>query len=113
MPIHEYECSACGNVFERLQKLSEADPTDCPRCGTPRLRRRISAPSFRLAGGGWYETDFKGKGEAKHNLASSDEAPRPASGDGDKSKAPGGEQAAAATKPAAAESAPASTAGAS
>ncbi len=75
MPIHEYECSACGNVFERLQRLSDADPVGCPRCGKPRLHRRISAPSFRLVGSGWYETDFKGKGEAKHNLASTDAKP--------------------------------------
>lgn len=75
MPIYEFECSACGNVFERLQKLSEADPTDCPECGKPRIKRRLSAPAFRLAGSGWYETDFKKDGDKKQNLASKDEAP--------------------------------------
>ena len=28
----------------------------------------MSAPAFRLKGGGWYETDFKGDGEKKRNL---------------------------------------------
>jgi predicted nucleic acid-binding Zn ribbon protein len=28
----------------------------------------ISAPVFRLKGGGWYETDFKSDGEKKRNL---------------------------------------------
>jgi hypothetical protein len=33
------------------------------------VQRRVSAPSFRLAGGGWYETDFKKDGDKKRNLA--------------------------------------------
>lgn len=69
MPIYEFECSHCGHRFDRLQKLSDADPTICPACDAPHLRRMVSAPSFRLAGSGWYETDFKKNGEKKHNLA--------------------------------------------
>jgi len=69
MPIYEFECSHCGHRFDRLQKLSDADPTVCPACDAPHLRRMVSAPSFRLAGSGWYETDFKKDGEKKHNLA--------------------------------------------
>ncbi len=80
MPIYEFECTACGDIFERLQKLSDADPTDCPVCGKPKVKRRLSAPAFRLAGSGWYETDFKKDGEKKHNLAGNHEAPKVASG---------------------------------
>ncbi|WP_395788647.1 FmdB family zinc ribbon protein [Aquimonas sp.] len=69
MPIYGFECSACGHSFERLQKLADADPTVCPACGAEQVRRQISAPSFRLAGGGWYETDFKKDGDKKRNLA--------------------------------------------
>jgi putative FmdB family regulatory protein len=69
MPIYEFECTHCGHRFDRLQKLSDADPTDCPACAAPQLRRRVSAPAFRLAGSGWYETDFKSDREKKHNLA--------------------------------------------
>ena len=32
---------------------------DCPVCNKPNLKRLLSAPSFRLKGSGWYETDFK------------------------------------------------------
>ena len=71
MPIYEFECAGCGHRFDRLQKLSDDDPTICPSCGTPQLRRRVSAPSFRLAGSGWYETDFKKDGDKKRNLAES------------------------------------------
>lgn len=69
MPIYEFECGECGKRFDRLQKLSDPDPTDCPACARPSVRRRITAPSFRLAGSGWYETDFKKDGDKKRNLA--------------------------------------------
>lgn len=69
MPIYEFECASCGHRFDRLQKLSDDDPTVCPVCQAPRLQRRVSAPSFRLAGSGWYETDFKKDGDKKRNLA--------------------------------------------
>lgn len=69
MPLYGFECGACGHSFERLQKLSDADPSTCPACGAEQVRRQISAPSFRLAGGGWYETDFKKDGDKKRNLA--------------------------------------------
>ncbi len=67
MPIYEYQCNACGHVFDVLQKMSEDPLTYCPECGKPELRKLLSAPNFRLKGGGWYETDFKDKN--KRNLA--------------------------------------------
>ena len=76
MPIYEFECSACGDQFERLQKLSDPDPSVCPKCGAARVKRRLTAPAFRLAGSGWYETDFKKDGDRKRNLAAKDEAPK-------------------------------------
>jgi|SRR5688572_1031383 len=69
MPIYAFECAACGHRFDRLQKLSDADPTQCPACAEPQVRRQLTAPQFRLAGGGWYETDFKKDGDKKRNLA--------------------------------------------
>ncbi len=67
MPIYEYECKACGHRLEKLQKVSATPLTECPACEKPELARLISAAGFRLAGGGWYETDFKSGG--KKNLA--------------------------------------------
>jgi putative FmdB family regulatory protein len=75
MPIYEFECTACGAVFDRLQKLSDPDPTQCPDCGKETIKRRLTAPAFRLAGSGWYETDFKKDGDTKRNLVGKDEAP--------------------------------------
>ncbi|MFQ3362840.1 MAG: putative FmdB family regulatory protein [Woeseiaceae bacterium] len=59
MPIYEYECTNCDHNFDELQKMSDAHLVDCPSCNEPKLSRLLSAPSFRLKGGGWYETDFK------------------------------------------------------
>lgn len=59
MPIYEYACGACEHTLDVLQKMSDDDLVDCPECGEPKLKRKISAPNFRLKGGGWYETDFK------------------------------------------------------
>lgn len=59
MPIYEYQCQACQEQLEVLQKISEPLLVDCPKCGQPALKKKISAAAFRLKGSGWYETDFK------------------------------------------------------
>ena len=67
MPIYAFECAACGHDFDRLQKIADPDPSACPECGQDAVKRQLTAPSFRLAGSGWYETDFKTNN--KRNLA--------------------------------------------
>ncbi len=62
MPIYEYQCRRCERRVEVLQKISDPPLADCPECGRPELRKLVSAASFRLKGGGWYETDFKHSG---------------------------------------------------
>lgn len=59
MPIYEYVCDACGFEKDVIQKMSAEPLKDCPSCEKPEFRKRISAAGFRLAGSGWYETDFK------------------------------------------------------
>lgn len=103
MPIYAFKCEACGHAFDRLQKLSDSDPVECPVCGQPRLRRQVTAPSFRLAGSGWYETDFKSDKDKQRNLAGKDEAPIPPATD--KADKPADKPADKSAKPAA-DSAP-------
>src|SRR6202000_2620600 len=69
MPFYEYECSNCKFYSEVMQKISDAPLTKCPSCGKKTMVKLVSAPNFRLKGGGWYETDFKGDKENKRNLA--------------------------------------------
>ena len=97
MPIYEYACENCGYRFDALQKMN-ADPlTECPECGTPALKKLLSAPNFRLKGSGWYETDFKRDKQrnlvegsekkaaerGKDGAKGSDDAPRTAGADKD------------------------------
>jgi putative FmdB family regulatory protein len=74
LPIYEYRCEACGHYLDALQKVSDAPLEQCPSCNAPSLKRLISAPAFRLKGGGWYETDFKSDKERKRNLAEKPES---------------------------------------
>ena len=98
MPIYEYVCSDCGHALEALQKISDAPLQACPACEKDTLKKKISAPGFRLSGSGWYETDFKSKNQK--NLSKGDNAEtgsstksdKPASGGSAKS---GGKEAAA------------------
>lgn len=62
MPIYEYQCRACGERTEILQRLDEAPLAHCPRCGGP-MTKLISAPAFQFKGSGWYVTDYAGKGK--------------------------------------------------
>src|SRR6201992_3526129 len=79
MPFYEYECSNCKFYTEVMQKISDTPLSKCPSCGKKALVKLISAPNFRLKGGGWYETDFKGDKENKRNLAGGDDSPPPKS----------------------------------
>ena len=77
MPIYDYKCSNCEHQFELIQKFSDQPAEICPQCSQKSVQKLVSAPSFRLKGGGWYETDFKTG--AKKNIvdAKDDKASKP------------------------------------
>jgi putative FmdB family regulatory protein len=77
MPFYEYQCKSCGHTLEAMQKVNDSPLKKCPDCGRSQLQRLMSAPVFRLKGGGWYETDFKSDQDNKRNLADRPEAPAP------------------------------------
>ena len=77
MPFYEYQCDNCGHSLEAMQKVSDPALKKCPSCGKPQLQKLMSAPVFRLKGGGWYETDFKSDQDSKRNLADRPEANAP------------------------------------
>lgn len=81
MPFYEYECRSCKYYLEVMQKITDASLTKCPSCGKKTLTKLISAPVFRLKGGGWYETDFKTDKERQRNLAGAErEESKPSAG---------------------------------
>jgi putative FmdB family regulatory protein len=63
MPLYEYECDACGQRFEIIQKFSDGPPESCTKCGKGPVRRLQSSPAFQFKGTGWYVTDYAGKGK--------------------------------------------------
>ena len=85
MPFYEYECTNCKFYVEALQKISDPPLEQCPSCKKKTLKKLVSAPVFRLKGGGWYETDFKSDQETKRNLAK-DDAPAEAKSDAKETK---------------------------
>jgi len=57
MPVYEYRCLKCGNVFERLQRFSDPAVTVHDECGGT-VEKLISRSGFHLKGSGWYATDY-------------------------------------------------------
>ncbi len=60
MPIYEYRCRECAQIFEEWQKDFKEREVPCPVCGS-NSDRLISNTSFVLKGGGWYVTDYADK----------------------------------------------------
>jgi putative FmdB family regulatory protein len=74
MPLYEYRCAKCGDVFEVIQKFADAPLTVHEGCGGS-VERLISTSGFSFKGTGWYVTDYaRGSGSKKDS-------------DGDKAKA--------------------------
>jgi putative FmdB family regulatory protein len=81
MPIYAYKCESCGFAKDVLQKMSDAQLTDCPSCGEAAFKKQLTAAGFQLKGSGWYATDFKGAAAAPASaVASSDVASKAVDG---------------------------------
>jgi putative FmdB family regulatory protein len=67
MPLYEYKCASCGDVFEVIQKFSDEPLHEHPGCGGP-VERLISASALQFKGSGWYVTDYgrNSSGSDKH-----------------------------------------------
>jgi putative FmdB family regulatory protein len=63
MPLYEYECDACGQRFEVIQKFSDPPPEACEKCGKGPVHRQLSSPAIQFKGSGWYITDYAQKGK--------------------------------------------------
>jgi putative FmdB family regulatory protein len=57
VPIYEYQCTKCGEIFEAVQRISDDPLTECKFCKAT-VEKLISQSSFQLKGSGWYLTDY-------------------------------------------------------
>lgn len=42
MPIYEYKCKKCGNVFEHLARTSSDSAKKCSKCGADNIVKQFS-----------------------------------------------------------------------
>ena len=69
MPIYEYECQKCARTVRGPAEAFRQAAARVPRVrAAPVEAAGVRAPLFRLAGSGWYETDFKSDKERKRNI---------------------------------------------
>ena len=80
MPIYEYQCEACGQVEEVIQRFSDPPLATCPQC-SGKLHKLISQSSFHLKGSGWYVTDYAKKSSANKKPEPKSAAEKTTSGD--------------------------------
>lgn len=64
MPLYEYRCQKCGNIFEVMQKFADEPLKVHVECGGE-VERLISAPALMFKGSGWYITDYAKSGSTQ------------------------------------------------
>jgi putative FmdB family regulatory protein len=63
MPLYEYKCAKCGEVFELIQKFSDEPLHEHPGCGGG-VEKLLSAAALQFKGSGWYVNDYGRNGSA-------------------------------------------------
>ena len=60
MPTYDYECNACGHLFELFQGINDPIKRKCPECGRLKLQRLFgTGAAVVFKGSGFYETDYR------------------------------------------------------
>ena len=63
MPLYEYKCAKCGDVFELIQKFSDEPLHEHPGCGGA-VEKLVSVSALQFKGSGWYVNDYGRNGGA-------------------------------------------------
>lgn len=69
MPLYEYKCAKCGDVFELIQKFSDEPLHEHPGCGGP-VEKLISVSALQFKGSGWYVNDYGKNGSTGKDSSS-------------------------------------------
>jgi putative FmdB family regulatory protein len=73
MPLYDYRCHKCDEVFEVRQKFADEPLREHEGCGGE-LERLISAPALQFKGTGWYVTDYAKNGKTPSTNSPSSES---------------------------------------
>lgn len=86
MPLYEYQCEACAQRFEVIQKYSDPPASVCRVCGSGPVRKLLSSPAIQFKGSGFYITDYARKsGDSGTSTSSGDSSKGDSSKPADKS----------------------------
>jgi putative FmdB family regulatory protein len=108
VPTYQYQCTACGEGLEAVQKFTDEALTECPSC-QGRLRKVFSAVGVVFKGSGFYRNDSRGS-----SAGGSPAKPAAAAGKGGSgSSSPDATKSSDATKSAGTTSTPTSSSGSS
>jgi putative FmdB family regulatory protein len=88
MPIYEYRCKDCQQLFEEWLKTFDDKPRACPFC-KGEAERVMSNTTFVLKGGGWYVTEYGNRKD--ENSAGSKKSAIDANGSADAAAASSGD----------------------
>jgi putative FmdB family regulatory protein len=67
VPIYEYQCTKCGEIFEAFQKITDDPLSHCKFCQA-KVEKLISHSTFQLKGSGWYLTDYARKSSSSSSM---------------------------------------------
>jgi putative FmdB family regulatory protein len=60
MPIYEFHCQTCGKESEILVRSSRWKGAACPKCGSKKLKKKLSVFASGTAGGSAAEASCTG-----------------------------------------------------
>ncbi|MFE6619479.1 FmdB family zinc ribbon protein [Streptomyces sp. NPDC008086] len=69
MPTYQYQCTACGEGLEAVQKFTDDALTECPSC-QGRLKKVFSAVGIVFKGSGFYRNDSRGSSSSSSPASS-------------------------------------------
>ena len=67
MPLYEFRCTYCDNLFERIQSY-HADWPVCPVC-SGETQRILSSACVKFKGSGFHSTDYTKHGRVRHHTS--------------------------------------------
>jgi putative FmdB family regulatory protein len=89
MPVYEYQCTECNEIFEIFHGIDEEYRDGCPEC-LGEARKILSPSNFILKGSGFYVNDYPSESKKKGTL--SDKKPKESSDKKPKESSPAKEE---------------------